>query len=75
MPTRPNNSSRSYGSVGIGAIEKQQAARIVRTDKSLEEAFEDLNKLMSRAREMVALSRTLANKSRASKVSARCVDL
>ncbi|VDP87139.1 unnamed protein product [Echinostoma caproni] len=62
-PTRPGHSSRSYGSVGIGAIEKQQAARIVRTDQSLEEAFDDLNKLMSRAREMVALSRTLAKRS------------
>ncbi|THD23719.1 Vacuolar protein-sorting-associated protein 36 [Fasciola hepatica] len=67
IPTRPGNSSRAYGSVGIGAIEKQQAARIVHTDKSLEEAFDDLNNLMSRAREMVALSRALAKKSRVSK--------
>ncbi|KAF8560844.1 hypothetical protein P879_04637 [Paragonimus westermani] len=58
------SSSRSFGGVGIGAIQRQQAARAGATDAKLEEAFDDLKKLMSHAGEMVMLSRTLARRTR-----------
>ncbi|KAF5397633.1 ESCRT-II complex subunit VPS36 [Paragonimus heterotremus] len=58
------SSSRSFGGVGIGAIQRQQAARAGATDAKLEEAFDDLKKLMSHAGEMVTLSRTLARRTR-----------
>ncbi|CAH8574331.1 unnamed protein product [Heterobilharzia americana] len=64
----PNSDSKSaaksFGTGGIGAIQRQQAARAVETDRSIAETFEDLNRLMTNASEMVKLSRVLARKIR-----------
>ncbi|KAH8858311.1 Vacuolar protein-sorting-associated protein [Schistosoma japonicum] len=61
--------TKSYGTGGIGAIQRQQAARAVKTDRNITETFEDLSQLMSNANEMVKLSRILAKKIRDTKGS------
>ncbi|CAH8603777.1 Vacuolar protein-sorting-associated protein 36, variant 2 [Schistosoma haematobium] len=61
--------SKSFGTGGIGAIQRQQAARAVETDRNITEAFDDLNQLMNNASEMVKLSRLLAKKVRDTKGS------
>lgn len=60
-------SARIHGGPGIAGIERQQAARAHATDARLEGAFEDLNKLISQAKEMVTLSHTLAHHTREAK--------
>ncbi|KAL3315065.1 Vacuolar protein-sorting-associated protein 36 [Cichlidogyrus casuarinus] len=45
---------------GIGAIERAQAAKLAQTDKSINQAFSDLDQLMKCASEMVKLSRELS---------------
>ncbi|KAF7701277.1 vacuolar protein-sorting-associated protein 36 [Silurus meridionalis] len=48
--------------VGIVGIERKLEEKRKETDKNISEAFEDLNKLMVKAKEMVELSRSIANK-------------
>ncbi|CAH8619276.1 unnamed protein product [Schistosoma rodhaini] len=61
--------TKSFGTGGIGAIQRQQAARAVETDRNIAETFEDLSQLMNNASEMVKLSRLLAKKVRDTKGS------
>lgn len=63
----PSATSRLLIGAGIGAIQRQQAARAGITDTQLEEAFDDLNKLMAHAKEIVTLSRNLARRARDAK--------
>ncbi|XP_053871186.1 vacuolar protein-sorting-associated protein 36 isoform X2 [Malaclemys terrapin pileata] len=48
--------------VGIVGIERKLEEKRKETDKNISEAFEDLNKLMEKAKEMVELSKSIANK-------------
>uniref|UniRef100_A0AAZ3PZJ2 Vacuolar protein-sorting-associated protein 36 n=1 Tax=Oncorhynchus tshawytscha TaxID=74940 RepID=A0AAZ3PZJ2_ONCTS len=48
--------------VGIVGIERKIEERRKETEKNISEAFEDLSKLMVKAKEMVELSRSIANK-------------
>uniref|UniRef100_A0A7M4E585 Vacuolar protein-sorting-associated protein 36 n=1 Tax=Crocodylus porosus TaxID=8502 RepID=A0A7M4E585_CROPO len=48
--------------VGIVGIERKLEEKRKETDKNISEAFEDLSKLMVKAREMVELSKSIANK-------------
>ncbi|XP_072900075.1 vacuolar protein-sorting-associated protein 36 [Hemitrygon akajei] len=48
--------------VGIVGIERKLEERRKETDKNITEAFEDLDKLMKKAKEMVDLSKSIANK-------------
>ncbi|KAF3840784.1 hypothetical protein F7725_006646 [Dissostichus mawsoni] len=48
--------------VGIVGIERKIEEKRKETDKNICEAFEDLSKLMVKAKEMVELSRSIANK-------------
>ncbi|XP_017345162.1 vacuolar protein-sorting-associated protein 36 [Ictalurus punctatus] len=48
--------------VGIVGIERKLEEKRKETDKNISEAFEDLSKLMEKAKEMVELSRSIANK-------------
>lgn len=48
--------------VGIVGIERKLEEKRKETDKSISEAFEDLSKLMVKAKEMVELSKSIANK-------------
>ncbi|XP_055493454.1 vacuolar protein-sorting-associated protein 36 [Leucoraja erinacea] len=48
--------------VGIVGIERKLAEKRKETDKNISEAFEDLSKLMTKAKEMVDLSKSIANK-------------
>ncbi|PWA22922.1 hypothetical protein CCH79_00002272, partial [Gambusia affinis] len=48
--------------VGIVGIERKIEEKRKETDKNISEAFEDLSKLMVKAKEMVELSRSIANK-------------
>uniref|UniRef100_A0A8C9FVV1 Vacuolar protein-sorting-associated protein 36 n=1 Tax=Pavo cristatus TaxID=9049 RepID=A0A8C9FVV1_PAVCR len=48
--------------VGIVGIERKLEAKRKETDKNISEAFEDLSKLMEKAKEMVELSKSIANK-------------
>uniref|UniRef100_A0A803T9L2 Vacuolar protein-sorting-associated protein 36 n=1 Tax=Anolis carolinensis TaxID=28377 RepID=A0A803T9L2_ANOCA len=47
---------------GIVGIERKLEERRKEMDKNISEAFEDLSKLMDKAKEMVELSRSIANK-------------
>ncbi|XP_033631386.1 vacuolar protein-sorting-associated protein 36-like [Asterias rubens] len=47
---------------GIVGIERNLEKKWKDTDQTISKAFEDLNKLMEKAKEMVDLSRTIANK-------------
>uniref|UniRef100_A0A8I3W960 Vacuolar protein-sorting-associated protein 36 n=1 Tax=Callithrix jacchus TaxID=9483 RepID=A0A8I3W960_CALJA len=48
--------------VGIVGIERKLEEKRKETDKNISGAFEDLSKLMIKAKEMVALSKSIANK-------------
>ncbi|KAJ3589179.1 hypothetical protein NHX12_010027 [Muraenolepis orangiensis] len=48
--------------VGIVGIERKIEQKRKETDKNISEAFEDLSQLMVKAKEMVELSRSIANK-------------
>ncbi|XP_069495384.1 vacuolar protein-sorting-associated protein 36 [Ambystoma mexicanum] len=48
--------------VGIVGIERKLEEKRKETDKNISEAFEDLSKLMDKAKEMVELSKSIANK-------------
>uniref|UniRef100_A0A673ATE8 Vacuolar protein-sorting-associated protein 36 n=1 Tax=Sphaeramia orbicularis TaxID=375764 RepID=A0A673ATE8_9TELE len=48
--------------VGIVGIERKIEEKRKETDKNISEAFEDLSKLMVKAKEMVEVSRSIANK-------------
>ncbi|XP_064413849.1 vacuolar protein-sorting-associated protein 36 isoform X2 [Latimeria chalumnae] len=48
--------------VGIVGIERKLEEKRKETDKNISEAFEDLGKLMEKAKEMVELSKSIANK-------------
>ncbi|ELW61927.1 Vacuolar protein-sorting-associated protein 36 [Tupaia chinensis] len=48
--------------VGIVGIERKLEEKRKETDKNISEAFEDLSKLMIKAKEMVELSKSIANK-------------
>ncbi|XP_006083635.1 vacuolar protein-sorting-associated protein 36 isoform X2 [Myotis yumanensis] len=48
--------------VGIVGIERKLEEKRKETDKNISEAFEDLSKLMVKAKEMVELSKSIANK-------------
>ncbi|XP_025929483.1 vacuolar protein-sorting-associated protein 36 isoform X2 [Apteryx rowi] len=48
--------------VGIVGIERKLEEKRKETDKNISEAFEDLSKLMQKAKEMVELSKSIANK-------------
>ncbi|KAM9782068.1 vacuolar protein-sorting-associated protein 36-like [Syngnathus typhle] len=48
--------------VGIVGIERKIEERRKETDKNISEAFEDLSKMMVKAKEMVELSKSIANK-------------
>ncbi|XP_030419974.1 vacuolar protein-sorting-associated protein 36 isoform X2 [Gopherus evgoodei] len=48
--------------VGIVGIERKLEEKRKETDKNISEAFEDLSKLMEKAKEMVELSKSIANK-------------
>ncbi|VEL23890.1 unnamed protein product [Protopolystoma xenopodis] len=65
-----HSSTSSVGALGggIGAIERQRAQRTEQADRSIGEAFSDLDNLMNRAGEMVRLSRDLAEKLKQIKV-------
>ncbi|XP_067841978.1 vacuolar protein-sorting-associated protein 36 isoform X1 [Heptranchias perlo] len=60
------SSSRSQAgrvrAVGIVGIERKLEEKRKETDKNISEAFEDLSKLMAKAKEMVDLSKLIANK-------------
>lgn len=60
-------SGRARGTGGILSIERAMAVKASSADRSISEAFEDLSRLISRASEMVALSRSLAEKHRSKK--------
>ncbi|XP_072259794.1 vacuolar protein-sorting-associated protein 36 [Pyxicephalus adspersus] len=47
---------------GIVSIERKLEEKRKETDKNISEAFEDLSKLMEKAKEMVELSKSIANK-------------
>uniref|UniRef100_A0A8C1FUU1 Vacuolar protein-sorting-associated protein 36 n=1 Tax=Cyprinus carpio carpio TaxID=630221 RepID=A0A8C1FUU1_CYPCA len=58
-------SQTSHGrtrAVGIVGIERKLEEKRKETDKNISEAFEDLSKLMEKAKEMVELSKSIANK-------------
>uniref|UniRef100_A0A672KYS1 Vacuolar protein-sorting-associated protein 36 n=2 Tax=Sinocyclocheilus grahami TaxID=75366 RepID=A0A672KYS1_SINGR len=48
--------------VGIVGIERKLEEKRKETDKNISEAFEDLSKLMEKAKEMVEVSKSIANK-------------
>ncbi|NXM34008.1 VPS36 protein, partial [Oxyruncus cristatus] len=54
--------SRICMAVGIVGIERKLEEKRKETDKNISEAFEDLSKLMEKAKEMVELSKSIANK-------------
>lgn len=60
--------SGSHG-VGLAGIERSLLAQSVSADRSIAGAFADLSKLMENAKEMVALSKNLSQKIRATKAS------
>ncbi|XP_072040761.1 vacuolar protein-sorting-associated protein 36-like [Amphiura filiformis] len=47
---------------GIVGIERKLDAKMKQTDQNISKAFEDLDKLMEKAKEMVNLTKTIANK-------------
>ncbi|NXJ97550.1 VPS36 protein, partial [Corythaixoides concolor] len=54
--------ARRIRAVGIVGIERKLEEKRKETDKNISEAFEDLSKLMEKAKEMVELSKSIANK-------------
>lgn len=64
-PSIQTNKSSQGGrikAVGIVGIERKLEEKRKETDKNISEAFEDLSKLMEKAKEMVELSKSIANK-------------
>lgn len=59
----------SSGMGGIAGIERAMAAKSNEADLVISNAFTDLSQLMTRAKEMVALSRSLAQHIRQTKVN------
>ncbi|OZC09585.1 EAP30/Vps36 family protein [Onchocerca flexuosa] len=62
-----NSNTMVPRAVGIAGIEKRLAENHHRTHESISQAFEDMNRLMEYAREMVSLSKTITDKLRAKK--------
>uniref|UniRef100_A0A667XHC7 Vacuolar protein-sorting-associated protein 36 n=1 Tax=Myripristis murdjan TaxID=586833 RepID=A0A667XHC7_9TELE len=62
IPTATGAQAGRTRAVGIVGIERKIEERRKETDKNISEAFEDLSKLMVKAKEMVELSRSIANK-------------
>uniref|UniRef100_A0A671VRI2 Vacuolar protein-sorting-associated protein 36 n=1 Tax=Sparus aurata TaxID=8175 RepID=A0A671VRI2_SPAAU len=62
IPTGSGSQAGRTRAVGIVGIERKIEERRKETDKNISEAFEDLSKLMVKAKEMVELSRSIANK-------------
>lgn len=48
--------------IGIGGIERKIKEKQAETDKHIDEAFEDLHKLISKAKEMTQLAQNIANR-------------
>ncbi|XP_067113861.1 vacuolar protein-sorting-associated protein 36 [Osmerus mordax] len=62
IPTATGSQAGRTRAVGIVGIERKIEEKRKETDKNISEAFEDLSKLMVKAKEMVELSRSIANK-------------
>uniref|UniRef100_A0AAQ6IN67 Vacuolar protein-sorting-associated protein 36 n=1 Tax=Anabas testudineus TaxID=64144 RepID=A0AAQ6IN67_ANATE len=62
IPTGTGSQAGRTRAVGIVGIERKIEEKRKETDKNISEAFEDLSKLMVKAKEMVELSRSIANK-------------
>ncbi|VDK71069.1 unnamed protein product [Litomosoides sigmodontis] len=62
-----NCNASTSRAVGISGIEKRLAENHHRTHESINQAFEDMNRLMEYAREMVSLSKAITDKLRAKK--------
>ncbi|XP_051902840.1 vacuolar protein-sorting-associated protein 36 [Hippocampus zosterae] len=62
IPTGVGSQAGRTRAVGIVGIERKIEERRKETDKNISEAFEDLSKLMVKAKEMVELSKSIANK-------------
>ncbi|XP_031664793.1 vacuolar protein-sorting-associated protein 36 [Oncorhynchus kisutch] len=62
IPTATNSQTGRTRAVGIVGIERKIEERRKETEKNSPQAFEDLSKLMVKAKEMVELSRSIANK-------------
>ncbi|CAG9535295.1 unnamed protein product [Cercopithifilaria johnstoni] len=62
-----NCNTSSSRAVGISGIEKRLAENHHHTHESISQAFEDMNRLMEYAREMVSLSKAITDKLRAKK--------
>ncbi|KAI1903645.1 hypothetical protein AGOR_G00029330 [Albula goreensis] len=64
MPTTTGGSQQAgrTRAVGIVGIERKLEEKRKETDKNISEAFEDLSKLMVKAKEMVELSKSIASK-------------
>uniref|UniRef100_A0A8C9U9C0 Vacuolar protein-sorting-associated protein 36 n=1 Tax=Scleropages formosus TaxID=113540 RepID=A0A8C9U9C0_SCLFO len=62
IPTATGSQTGRTRAVGIVGIERKLEEKRKETDKNISEAFEDLSKLMEKAKEMVELSRSIANK-------------
>uniref|UniRef100_A0A669EVS7 Vacuolar protein-sorting-associated protein 36 n=1 Tax=Oreochromis niloticus TaxID=8128 RepID=A0A669EVS7_ORENI len=62
IPTGTGSQAGKTRAVGIVGIERKIEEKRKETDKNISEAFEDLSKLMVKAKEMVELSRSIANK-------------
>uniref|UniRef100_A0A7N8XTR5 Vacuolar protein-sorting-associated protein 36 n=1 Tax=Mastacembelus armatus TaxID=205130 RepID=A0A7N8XTR5_9TELE len=62
IPTGTGSQAGRTRAVGIVGIERKIEEKRKETDKNISEAFEDLSKLMVKAKEMVELSRSIASK-------------
>ncbi|XP_025780060.1 vacuolar protein-sorting-associated protein 36 [Puma concolor] len=62
LPTNRGPQPGRIRAVGIVGIERKLEEKRKETDKNISEAFEDLSKLMVKAKEMVELSKSIANK-------------
>lgn len=62
IPSGTGSQGGRTRAVGIVGIERKIEERRKEMDKNISEAFEDLSKLMVKAKEMVELSRSIANK-------------
>ncbi|XP_029458641.1 vacuolar protein-sorting-associated protein 36 isoform X2 [Rhinatrema bivittatum] len=62
IPLNKGPQSGRVKAVGIVGIERKLEEKRKETDKNISEAFEDLSNLMDKAKEMVELSKSIANK-------------
>ncbi|KAK9912243.1 hypothetical protein M0R45_036114 [Rubus argutus] len=62
LPNFPNLKSGTVRMVGVSGILRKEQEMWETTDKSLQDAFQDLNALMSKAREMVMLAEKMRQK-------------